>query len=91
MQNLFKRGYIIRNQQAIYYMTFTIVGWIDVFSRKEYRDIVIESLKYCQQKKGLHLHAYVVMSNHMHIVASVEENFELSAFVRDFKKFTANV
>jgi len=26
-----RKGYIIHNQQAIYYMTFTVVGWIDVF------------------------------------------------------------
>jgi REP element-mobilizing transposase RayT len=86
---MFKRGYVIRNQQAIYYMTFTVVGWIDVFSRQQYRDIVIESFKYCQQSKGLHLHAYVIMSNHIHLVVSVDEGFSISAFVRDCKKFTA--
>lgn len=59
-----RKGYIIHDQQAIYYMTFTVVGWIDVFSRQQYRDIIIESLKYCQAHKGLHLHAYVIMSNH---------------------------
>ena len=83
------KGYIIYNQQAIYYMTFTIVGWIDVFSRQSYRDIVIESFKYCQQYKGLHLHAYVIMSNHIHLIASVDEGKRISDFVRDCKKFTA--
>jgi putative transposase len=52
-----RKGYIIGDQQVIYYLTFTVVGWIDAFSRQSYRDIVIESLKYCQQNKGLHLHA----------------------------------
>ncbi|WP_114938927.1 REP-associated tyrosine transposase [Mucilaginibacter endophyticus] len=86
---MFKKGYVIRDQQAIYYMTFTVVGWIDVFSRQRYRDIVIESLKYCQEHKGLHLHAYVIMSNHMHLIVSVDDGFTISAFVRDCKKFTA--
>ena len=85
-----RKGYIIHDQQAIYFMTFTVVGWIDIFTRQAYRDIVIDSLKYCQQKKGLHLHAYVVMSNHIHLVASVEAGFSLSDFVRDCKKFTSN-
>ncbi|WP_419701392.1 REP-associated tyrosine transposase [Mucilaginibacter sp. NFX135] len=84
-----RKGYIIHDQQAIYYMTFTVVGWIDVFSRQQYRDIIIESLKYCQTHKGLHLHAYVIMSNHMHLVVSVDEKFTISDFVRDCKKFTA--
>jgi putative transposase len=89
MANPFKPGYIIRDQQGVYFMTFTIVGWIDVFSRRVYKDMLIESLKYCQIHKGLNLHAYVIMSNHVHLVASVNEGHELSVFVRDFKKFTS--
>ncbi|MDB5114531.1 MAG: hypothetical protein JWQ79_23 [Mucilaginibacter sp.] len=84
-----RKGYIIHDQQAIYYMTFTIVGWIDVFSRQSYRDMVIDSFKYCQENKGLHLHAYVIMSNHIHLIVSVDEGHNLSDFVRDCKKFTA--
>jgi putative transposase len=84
-----RKGYIIRDQQAIYYLTSTIVGWIDIFSRKAYRDIVIDSFKYCIQHKGLHLHAYVIMSNHVHLIVSVDEGFTISDFVRDFKKYTA--
>jgi putative transposase len=84
-----RKGYIIHDQQAIYYMTFTVVGWIDVFSRLSYRDIFIESLKYCQQHKGLRLHAYVIMTNHVHLIVSVDEGHSISTFVRDCKKFTA--
>jgi hypothetical protein len=36
------------------------VEWIDVFSRKEYRDIVIDSLIFCQEKKGLKIFAWVI-------------------------------
>jgi putative transposase len=82
-------GYIIHDQQAIYYMTFTVVGWIDVFSRQCYRDFVIESFKYCQQHKGMHLHAYVIMTNHVHLIVSADEGFSISNFVRDCKKYTA--
>jgi len=84
-----RNGYVIRDQQGVYYMTFTVVGWIDIFSRQLYRDIFIESLKYCQQNKGLHLHAYVIMSNHVHLVVSVDEKNGISNFVRDCKKFTS--
>lgn len=84
-----RNGYIVHDQQAIYYMTFTVVGWIDIFSRQAYRDIFIESLKFCQQNKGLQLHAYVIMTNHVHLVASVNEGYQISNFVRDCKKFTS--
>ena len=84
-----RKGYIIHDQQAIYYMTFTVVGWIDIFTRQAYRDVFIESLKYCQEHKGLHLHAYVIMSNHIHLIVSVDEGHNISDFVRDCKKYTA--
>ena len=32
----------------MYYVSFTVVGWVDVFTRSKYRDILIESLQHCQ-------------------------------------------
>ena len=89
MQNKdFKGGYSIRDQNATHYLTFTVCGWIDLFTRKEYKDIVIDSFKHCQEKKGLILYAYVIMSNHLHLLARAEEKFTLSDIVRDCKKYT---
>jgi len=80
-------GYKIIEKNGLYFLTFQIVGWVDIFSRKIYRDIVIDSLKYCQQHKGLNLFAYVIMSNHIHLLVQSEHG-ELSGFIRDFKSFT---
>ncbi len=82
--------YKIHNQNHTYFLTLTTVGWVDVFTRKEYKDILLESLRFCQQKKGFLLYAYVIMSNHLHLMAGAEEPFRLSDILRDFKKFTAN-
>ena len=81
--------YKIRDNEKLYFLTFTVVQWIDVFSRKIYRNIIIDSLKYSIENKGLELFSYVIMSNHIHIVARSKENFLLVDFVRDFKKFTS--
>ncbi|OFX83092.1 MAG: hypothetical protein A2W99_13350 [Bacteroidetes bacterium GWF2_33_16] len=62
-------GYQIEDQNAAYYLAFQVVFWIDIFTRKIYRDIIIESLKYCQQEKGLEVYAFVIMSNHIHLLA----------------------
>ena len=72
----------------MYFLTITVVGWIDVFSRQSYRDIVIDSLKYCHHSKGLNIYAYVIMSNHLHMIVQSPEG-KLSAIIRDFKKFTS--
>jgi REP element-mobilizing transposase RayT len=81
-------GYRIRNKKEIHFVTFAAVEWIDVFTRKEYRDLLIESLKYCQKEKGLLLHGWCIMSNHVHLIASAR-NENLSDILRDFKKFTS--
>lgn len=83
-------GYKIRNQYGLHFLTFTVVGWVDLFTRKECRDIIIDSLTYCQKNKGLIVTAYCVMSNHLHLVACAsKETSGLSDIVRDFKTHTS--
>jgi REP element-mobilizing transposase RayT len=81
-------GYQINDQTKAHFITSTVIDWVDVFSRKVYKDIVIESLKYCIKNKGMILYGYVIMSNHIHMVVQ-SENGKLSDLIRDFKKFTA--
>ena len=52
-------GYKIRIQHEMHFITFAVVGWVDVFTRNEYRQIVIKSIRYCQEHKGLRLHTWV--------------------------------
>lgn len=81
-------GCQIRNQSGLYYLTFQIVQWADLFTRQVYRDIMIDSLWYCQQNKGLELYAYVIMSNHIHLLAKSQNN-NLSDIIRDLKRHTS--
>ncbi len=82
-------GYRIRDQSKPHFLTFTVVHWTDVFTRKTYKDVIIESLQYCIEHKGMILYGYVIMSNHMHLIA--QSNYgDLSGLIRDFKKFTAS-
>ncbi len=82
-------GHKIINQNNIHYLTFTVVGWLDIFTRKDYKDIIIESMIYCIKHKGLNVHAYVIMSNHIHLILSASTGNSLSNIVRDFKKHTS--
>ena len=76
------------NTALPYFVTMTVVGWIDVFTRKRYCDMVIDSFKYCQKHKGLKLYAYVIMPSHIHIIISHDES-KLPECIRDFKKHVA--
>ena len=71
------------------FITFTTTAWIDIFTRPVYKHIMVESLRYCQQKKGLLLYAWCLMSNHIHMIAGADEGIALNAIIRDMKKFTS--
>ncbi len=81
-------GYKIRNQHAVHFITFAVSEWVDVFTRKAYRDIVLDSIRFCQKEKGLLLHSWCIMSNHVHLIISAKDG-NLSDVLRDFKKFTS--
>lgn len=83
-----ENGYKINDQTKAHFITATVVDWVDVFSRKAYRDIVIASLSFCIKNKGMILYGYVIMSNHIHLIVQSNEG-KLSDLIRDFKKFTA--
>jgi len=81
--------YTIANQESTYFFTMTVVGWLDVFTRIEYKQVIVDSLQYCQKEKGLNVHAWCLMTSHLHLIVSVKPGFSISVFLRDFKKHTA--
>ena len=72
-----------------YFLTMTVVNWVDVFTRPVYKHIIIDALKYNQENKGLIIYAWCLMSNHLHLIAEADEKHNLSDILRDFKKFTS--
>ena len=83
-----KEGYVIRDQSLPHFVTCTVVDWVDVFSRKIYKDCIIESLDFCIKNKGMILYGYVIMSNHIHLMIQSDQG-KLSDLIRDFKKSTS--
>jgi len=71
-----------------FFVTLTVAGWIDVFTRREYADCIEQNLNYCIDKKGLTVYAYCIMPSHLHMIARVEKGL-LTSVLRDFKSFTA--
>ena len=60
--------YKFENPAGVYLVTFTVVNWVDVFTRSEYKDILIENLDWCQKSKGLDIYAWCVVTNHVHLI-----------------------
>jgi len=81
--------YKIRNPEGLYFITISVIKWIDVFTRNEYKNILLESLKFCQEKKGLDIFAWCIMTSHVHLIARGSSRFSLANTIRDFKKYTS--
>ncbi len=85
MGNIYK----VYDQAGCYFITCTVYQWVDVFTRAAYVDILLDSIRYCQQNKGLQVYAWVIMSNHIHMIISSKKE-KLSDIIRDFKKYTSS-
>ena len=84
------RNYKFNNPEGLYFINFSVVGWLDVFTRNEYKDLFLESLEYCQKNKGLEIHAWCLMSNHVHLVFRSIKGQKPELLVGDLKRFTSN-
>ncbi len=88
--NIMSRKYKIRDQNKLYFVTFTVIQWLDIFIRREYKDVLLDSLRYCQKHKGLEVYAYCIMSSHAHLIIGRHGERGLDGLIGDIKKYTAN-
>ena len=80
--------YNIRKDKT-YFMTMTVVDWIDLFTRVNQKQLIVDSLNYCQENKGLNIFGWCLMPSHLHLIANTKIPFDLDLVVRDFKRHTS--
>ncbi len=82
------RKYKFKDPDKLYFVSYAVVYWIDLFIREEYREILIKSWKHCMDTKGLEIYGWCIMTSHVHmIIGSNKERPE--NIMRDFKKYTS--
>lgn len=82
------RKYKFSDSNKLYFVTYTVINWIDVFIRDEYRQVLLNSWEYCKQHKGLDIYAYCIMTSHVHMIIGSHDK-SLSDIMRDMKSFTS--
>jgi REP element-mobilizing transposase RayT len=82
------RKYKFRDNDKLYFVSFATVKWIDVFVRNEYKEIILDSLRYCQREKGLEVYAWCIMTSHIHLIIGSNDK-PMEAIMRDLKSFTS--
>lgn len=83
------RNYKFHNPEGLYFVSFAVVNWLDVFTRNEYKDVLLESLSYCQREKGMEICAWCIMTNHVHLVFRITDGGKPQLVLGDFKRFTS--
>ena len=83
--------YKFKNPVGLYFVSFATKDWVDVFTRNEYKLLLCENLRYCQDNKGLEIYAWCIMTNHLHLIIGAKDGFLLPNIMRDFKKHTSKL
>jgi REP element-mobilizing transposase RayT len=83
------RNYKFHNPEGAYFVSIAVVEWLDVFTRNEYRDILIDSLEYCQKNKGMEIYDWCIMNNHVHLAFRSIGEFRPEKILGDFKRHTS--
>jgi putative transposase len=78
--------YKVHDQTGIYFLASTVIEWIPIFTSKPYFDILVSSIRYCQENLGLAVFAYVILDNHFHLICQAPD---LSKVVQSLKRHTA--
>ena len=84
------RNYKFHNPEGLYFVSFAVVDWLDVFTRNQYKDILIDSLTFCQKEKGMEIIAWCIMTNHVHLIFRSIKGEKPEQLLGDFKRFTSN-
>ncbi len=69
-----------------HFLTCTIAGWLPVFTRPETVNIVFDSWRFLQDEGRITLFGYVILENHLHLIAASDD---LGEQIQRFKSFTA--
>lgn len=82
------RNYKFHNKTGLYFVSFAVVNWLDVFTRQIYFNILEDSITYCRTKKDMEVYAYSFMPSHIHLIFR-SSGEDPSGLLRDFKSYTA--
>ena len=81
---------LFRSNDQLYFVTFTVTNWVDLFIRNEYKDIVLDSIKFCQINKDLEVYGWCMMTSHLHMIIGSKGN-SLSNIMRDLKRHSSEM
>ncbi|CAN5537423.1 hypothetical protein BH20VER3_BH20VER3_17060 [soil metagenome] len=78
--------YRVNEKEQAHFVTSSVVAWLPLFTKAARCDILVESLAYCREKKGLRIYAWVILDSHFHAIVAAAE---LPRVMANLKRHTA--
>lgn len=82
------RKYKFYNKEGLYFVSFAVVYWIDVFVRENYSNIIVDSLNFSRRNRGMEIYAWCLMPSHMHLLFRAQKD-NPGELIRNFKRHTS--
>ncbi len=79
------------NPEYPQFYTATILQWKRLLKPEKYKLQIINSLQYVSKKYKVRIYAFVIMSNHIHIIWQLDYDTNVGDFLRNFMKYTAQM
>jgi REP element-mobilizing transposase RayT len=71
-----------------HFLTCTVINWLPLFSNPTIAQFALDTLKFLQDNNRLIIYVYVIMENHLHLIAMAEN---LAKEIANFKSYTARL
>ncbi len=84
------RKYKFRDSDKLYFVSFAVVYWIDLFIRDEYKKVVLDSWQYCMANKGMELYGWCIMTSHIHMIIGSHGD-KLEKIMQNMKRHTSEM
>ena len=79
----------IFNPDVLYFVTTSAVNHLHLFQSDSAKRVVVDSFHFLRTSRRMKLFAFVVMPNHIHLMARFPAKYKLADMMRDFKRHTA--
>jgi REP element-mobilizing transposase RayT len=83
------RNYKFNTPEGLYFVSFAVINWIDVFTRNEYKDIFLDSLRFTMEKGNIRVFAWCIMTNHVHLVFNVPSPNKPELVLGNIKRYSS--
>lgn len=78
------------NSDFLYFITSTCSSRRLIFQDRAVKQILIDALDWYRRNHVLRLYGFVIMPNHIHLLAGLSKKKHLGIFLRNYKSLTAN-